>query len=57
MSEEITPVTEELAILEIPFRTFRHPGPVSSLEQAALEHPSRHNRSSQKAPATCSLLQ
>lgn len=37
MSEEITPVTEELAILEIPFRTFRHPGPVSSLEQAALE--------------------
>ena len=37
MSEEITPVTEELTILEIPFRTFRHPGPVSSLEQAALE--------------------
>lgn len=37
MSDEITPVTEELTILEIPFRTFRHPGPVNSLEQAAKE--------------------
>ena len=37
MNDEITPVTEELTILEIPFRTFRHPGPVSSLEQAAQE--------------------
>lgn len=32
-----TPVTIELAQYGIPFRTFQHPGPVNSLEQAALE--------------------
>jgi Cys-tRNA(Pro) deacylase len=37
MTDEITPVTETLTSLEIPFRTFRHPGPVNSLEQAAQE--------------------
>lgn len=37
MTDEITPVTETLTILEIPFRTFRHAGPVNSLEQAAQE--------------------
>jgi Cys-tRNA(Pro) deacylase len=37
MTDEITPVTETLTSLDIPFRTFRHPGPVNSLEQAAQE--------------------
>ena len=37
MTNEITPVTETLTILEIPFQTFRHAGPVNSLEQAAQE--------------------
>lgn len=32
-----TPVTRELARAGIPFRTFRHPGPIRSLEQAAEE--------------------
>ena len=32
-----TPVTRALAKAGIPFRTFRHPGPIHSLEQAARE--------------------
>ncbi len=32
-----TPVTTELTQKNVPFRTFRHPGPVRSLEQAAQE--------------------
>lgn len=32
-----SPVTEELSRMGIPFRTFTHPGPVQSLEQAARE--------------------
>ena len=32
-----TPVTRALDALEIPYRFFRHPGNVSSLEQAAQE--------------------
>ncbi len=36
MSDE-TPVTRHLAELGIPFRFFRHPGPVRSLDQAAAE--------------------
>jgi Cys-tRNA(Pro)/Cys-tRNA(Cys) deacylase len=32
-----TPVTRALAALGIPHRLFRHPGPVTSLEQAAVE--------------------
>ncbi len=32
-----TPVTRALAALGIPHRLFRHPGPVHSVEQAALE--------------------
>lgn len=32
-----TPVTQELDARAIPYRTFRHPGPVHSLEQAAAE--------------------
>jgi len=36
-SGEITPVTRTLDELNIPFRFFRHPGKVSSLEQAARE--------------------
>jgi Ala-tRNA(Pro) deacylase len=32
-----TPVTRALDALQIPYRTFRHPGPVESLEQAARE--------------------
>lgn len=34
---ESTPVTQALDALSIPYRTFRHPGPVDSLEQAARE--------------------
>ncbi len=33
----VTPVTQALDALGIPYRTFRHPGPVYSLEQAAAE--------------------
>ena len=32
-----TPVTRHLDALDIPYQTFRHPGPVHSLEQAARE--------------------
>jgi Cys-tRNA(Pro)/Cys-tRNA(Cys) deacylase len=34
---DLTPVTQALQALGIPFRAFRHPGPVTSLEQAARE--------------------
>jgi Cys-tRNA(Pro)/Cys-tRNA(Cys) deacylase len=34
---EIPPVAQALADLQIPYRAFRHPGPVHSLEQAAAE--------------------
>ena len=34
---DTTPVTRHLDALGIPYRTFRHSGPVHSLEQAALE--------------------
>src|SRR5689334_4644675 len=34
---DTTPVTRHLDQLGIPYRTFRHPGPVASLEQAARE--------------------
>ena len=36
-SSEGTPVTRVLDSLEIPYRFFRHPGKVNSLEQAAVE--------------------
>lgn len=36
-----TPVTQALDDLGIPYRTFRHPGPVKSLEQAAHERGQR----------------
>ncbi len=39
-----TPVTRALKALAIPHRLFRHPGPVTSLEQAARE---RHQRPEQ----------
>ena len=34
---DTTPVTRHLDTLGIPYRTYRHPGPVHSLEQAARE--------------------
>ena len=34
---DATPVTRHLDRIGIPYRTFRHPGPVASLEQAARE--------------------
>ena len=34
---DMTPATRHLDSLHVPYRTFRHPGPVHSLEQAALE--------------------
>lgn len=37
MSTFSSPVTQELDNLKIPYRVFRHPGPVKSLEQAARE--------------------
>jgi Cys-tRNA(Pro)/Cys-tRNA(Cys) deacylase len=37
MSEHTTPVTRALDALHIPYRTFQHPGPLESLEQAARE--------------------
>jgi len=40
-TEEITPVTQALDALNIPYRFFRHPGPVRSLEQAAEERGQR----------------
>ena len=39
--KESTPVTRALEGMGIPFRFFRHPGPVSSLEQAARERGQR----------------
>ncbi|MBI2977169.1 MAG: YbaK/EbsC family protein [Chloroflexi bacterium] len=36
-----TPVTRALGALGIPFRPFRHPGPIASLEQAAAERGQR----------------
>lgn len=39
--EEKTPVTQALDSLNIPYRFFRHPGPVHSLEQAARERGQR----------------
>ena len=39
-----TPVTRQLDQLGIPYQTFRHPGPVHSLEQAAQE---RHQQPDQ----------
>ena len=35
--DDSTPVTRALATLHVPYRLFRHPGPVHSLEQAARE--------------------
>lgn len=37
MVDEQTPVTIDLTLKDIPFRLFRHPGPIHSLEQAAEE--------------------
>lgn len=37
MVDERTPVTIDLTLKDIPFRLFRHSGPVHSLEQAAEE--------------------
>jgi Cys-tRNA(Pro) deacylase len=37
MSNVTTPVSQALEALNIPYRLFQHPGPVSSLEQAAEE--------------------
>lgn len=37
MTNETTPVTEHLQRLRVPHRTFTHPGPIRSLEQAAEE--------------------
>jgi Cys-tRNA(Pro)/Cys-tRNA(Cys) deacylase len=39
--EESTPVTRALDARNIPYRFFRHPGPVQSLEQAARERGQR----------------
>jgi Cys-tRNA(Pro) deacylase len=36
-----TPVTRALAALSVPYRLFRHPGPIHSLEQAARERNQR----------------
>lgn len=41
MTERLTPVGAELRARGIPFREFRHPGPISSLEQAAQERGQR----------------
>jgi Cys-tRNA(Pro) deacylase len=41
MSDEVTPVGRELRARNVPFREFRHPGPVHSLEQAAGERGQR----------------
>jgi Cys-tRNA(Pro)/Cys-tRNA(Cys) deacylase len=37
MNTDGTPVTRALDALQVPYRLFKHPGPVSSLEQAARE--------------------
>jgi Cys-tRNA(Pro) deacylase len=39
--EDSTPVTRELDAKQIPYRLFRHPGPVRSLEHAAQERGQR----------------
>lgn len=41
VTEGSTPVTRALAALNVPFRLFRHSGPVRSLEQAAREREQR----------------
>jgi Cys-tRNA(Pro) deacylase len=41
MSDELTPVGRELRAKNVPFREFRHPGLVHSLEQAAEERGQR----------------
>lgn len=41
MSENLTPVGRELQTLGLPFREFRHSGPIHSLEQAAEERGQR----------------
>lgn len=41
MMDLLTPVGAELHARGIPFREFRHPGPISSLEQAAQERGQR----------------
>lgn len=41
MTAELTPVGRELAATGVPFREFRHPGPIHSLEQAAEERGQR----------------
>jgi Cys-tRNA(Pro)/Cys-tRNA(Cys) deacylase len=41
VTQDATPVTRALADLGIPYRLFRHPGPVHSLEQAAQERGQR----------------
>ncbi len=41
MAPDSTPVTRALDALKLPYRLFRHPGPVRSLEQAARERGQR----------------
>jgi len=41
MQDNPTPVAQALANKKIPFRQFRHPGPIHSLEQAAEERGQR----------------
>src|SRR5512145_3256668 len=40
-NEDSTPVTRELDAKQVPYRLFRHPGPVHSLDQAARERGQR----------------
>jgi Cys-tRNA(Pro)/Cys-tRNA(Cys) deacylase len=41
---DATPVTQALTAAQVSYRLFRHPGPVHSLEQAALERGQRPNQ-------------
>jgi Cys-tRNA(Pro) deacylase len=41
MQDDPTPVAQVLSAKKIPFRQFRHPGPIHSLEQAAEERGQR----------------
>ncbi len=41
VAQDTTPVTRALDALGVPYRLFRHPGPVHSLEQAARERGQR----------------
>jgi Cys-tRNA(Pro) deacylase len=41
MPADLTPVGRDLDARGVPFREFRHPGPISSLEQAAAERSQR----------------